>query len=62
MKAMRLEDEIDPENPQILYDRLPYAEPHVDGTFLRKALPHEIQIPTKNNEVVFKILDVEAFM
>ena len=59
---MRLEDEIDPENPQVLYDRLPFAEPHADGTFLRLALPEEIVVPTKTPGGIFKMLDVDSFM
>ena len=62
VKAMWLEEELDPENPQVLYDRLPCAEPHADGTFLRVALPHEIVIPTKTPGGIFKILDVDAFL
>ena len=62
IKAMRLEEEINPESPQDLFDRIPTATPSVLGGMLRHALPEEMS-PDRMAclATTFKILDVPAF-
>ena len=59
---MRLEFEVDPANPQELYDRLPSATPSLAGGLLRQAKPQEMATGRSSfREQTFRIIDVESF-
>jgi len=61
VKAMYLEDELDPTSPADLYNRIPEAIPHAEGTFLRQAELKEMYSSKMSTYGVFKIIDVPAF-
>ena len=62
VKAMRLEFEVDPANPQELYDKLPSATPSLEGGLLRQAQSHEMAAKRSEfREQTFRIKDVESF-
>ena len=62
VKAMRLEFEVDPANPQELYDRLPSATPSLAGGLLRQAKPQEMATGRSSfREQTFRSIDVESF-
>ena len=59
--AMFLEDTLDPESPEDLYNRLPTAVPYADGTFIRPAVPSDMYRAGMSTTGVWKILQIEAF-
>ena len=61
VKAMYLEDELDPSSPEDLYSRIPEALPFADGTFIRQALKSELHNPQSDNYGVYRIVDVPSF-
>lgn len=65
VKAMALEDALDPSSPQDLFNRVPEAKPFDDKDFLRKARPEELCSEQRGNPMAdalaFKILPVAEF-
>ena len=63
IKAMRIEEELDPDSPEDLYNRLPNTTPSLDGGMFRRAQMHEMN-PERMAymDSTFKIIDVHFFV
>ena len=63
IKAMRIEEEIDPDSPEDLYNRLPNTTPSSEGGMFRRADAREMD-PKRLPYVTstFKIIDVMNFV
>jgi hypothetical protein len=63
IKAMRIEDEIDPDSPEDLYNRLPNTTPSLEGGMFRRAEARETD-PRRMSYLTStsKIIDVMNFV
>jgi hypothetical protein len=61
VKAMYLEEEINPDSPEDLYFKIPHAVPHADGTFIRPATQAEMYDQSWSPYGSFRILKIEEF-
>jgi hypothetical protein len=62
IKAMRIEEEMDPDSPEDLYNRLPNTTPSLEGGMFRRAEAREMD-PRRMSHLTstFKIIDVMNF-
>ena len=61
LKAMYLDDELDPTSRADLDNRIPEAIPYAEGTLLRQAELKDMYSSSMSTYGVFKIIDVLAF-
>ena len=63
IKAMRIEEELDPDFPEDMYNRLPNTTPCLDGGMFRRAKSHEMnQERMAYVDSTFKTIDVHVFV